>query len=93
MKSSCLLHRLGDCAVDRYDLNTVQLRLTHPALDFWIDVRVREFDGRWLAVADIADAPELSTGETRQAALSAALSCFGPELAPQLVERAEQQLA
>jgi hypothetical protein len=24
------------------------LRLTHPDLDFWIDVRVREFDGRWL---------------------------------------------
>ena len=33
------------------------LRLTHPELDFWIDVRLREFDGRWLAVADFADSP------------------------------------
>lgn len=31
------------------------LRLTHPALDFWIDVRLRQFDGRWLAVAELAD--------------------------------------
>jgi hypothetical protein len=31
------------------------LRLTHPSLAFWIDVQVREFDGRWLAVADLAD--------------------------------------
>ena len=30
------------------------LRLTHPNLGFWIDVRLREFDGRWLAVADVA---------------------------------------
>ena len=66
--------------------------MTHPALDFWIDVRVRDFDGRWLAVADIADEPELGTGETRRDALIAALSCFGSELAPELVERAEQQL-
>jgi hypothetical protein len=27
------------------------LRLTHPALDFWIDVRLRQLNGRWLAVA------------------------------------------
>ena len=27
-----------------------RLRLVHPDLDFWIDVRLRQFDGRWLAV-------------------------------------------
>jgi hypothetical protein len=31
------------------------LRLTHPALDFYVDVKLREYpDGKWLAVADIA---------------------------------------
>jgi hypothetical protein len=30
-------------------------RLTHPEFGFWVDVRLREFDGRWLAVADIDD--------------------------------------
>lgn len=33
------------------------LRLTNPELDFWIDARIREFDGRWLAVADLAGTP------------------------------------
>ena len=23
------------------------LRLTHPDLDFWVDVRLREWDGKW----------------------------------------------
>ncbi len=50
----------------------VQVRLAHPALDFWIDVRVRDFDGRWLAVADVADTPEVGTGKTRHAALTEA---------------------
>jgi hypothetical protein len=48
------------------------VRLTHPALDFWIDVRLREFDGRWLAVADVADAPELGIGKTAAEALRGA---------------------
>ena len=39
-------------------------RLTHPALDFWIDVRLREFEGRWLAVADLADTPQVGSGDT-----------------------------
>jgi hypothetical protein len=49
------------------------LRLTHPALDFMIDVRLREFDRRWLAVADLADTPDIGTGETPVEALRGAL--------------------
>lgn len=64
------------------------LRLTHPALDFWIDVRVREFDGRWLAVGDLADTPEVGSGETVAAALRGALAPFGPKLRDELVARA-----
>lgn len=50
------------------------LRLTHPALDFWIDVRLREFDGRWLAVADLADTPQVGSGDTPAEALGGALA-------------------
>ncbi len=49
------------------------LRLTHPDLDFWIDVRLREFDGRWLAVAHLADEPVLGMGESTAGAPAGAL--------------------
>jgi hypothetical protein len=48
------------------------LCLTHPGFDFWIDVRVRGSDGRWLAVADLADEPGMGTGESAQEALRGA---------------------
>ena len=37
-----------------------QLRLTHPGLDFYVGVKLREYPaGRWLAVADFADEPDV----------------------------------
>ncbi len=57
------------------------LHLSHPELDFWIDVRLREFDRRWLAVADLADTPEVGTGETPAEALRGALAPFETKLA------------
>jgi len=60
-------------------------RLTHPDLDFWIDVRLREFDGRWLAVADLTDEPDIGVGETQEEALRGALASLGPELQRELV--------
>ncbi len=68
------------------------LRLTHPDFDFWIDVRLREFDGRWLAVADLDDTPEVGMGLTPEEALRGALAAFGPGLADQLVARAQVSL-
>lgn len=65
------------------------VRLTHPALDFWIDVRLREFEGRWPAVADLADTPEVGTGESPEEAIRGALAPFGPVLAQQLVDRVD----
>lgn len=38
------------------------LRFTHADLDFCVDVRLREFDGRWLGVADLADEPHIGVG-------------------------------
>ena len=47
-------------------------RPTTPNWIFWVDVRRREFDGKWLAVADLADQPDLGMGtEPREAPLEA----------------------
>lgn len=59
---------------------TRELRLTHPDLDFWIDLRVRDFGGRWLVVADLAGQPEVGVGETVDAALDGALDAFDAPL-------------
>jgi len=70
-------------------METMQhLRLTHPALDFWIDVRLRDFGGRWLAVADLADTPQVGSGDTPAEALGGALASFGTRLRDELVARA-----
>jgi hypothetical protein len=60
------------------------LRLTHPELDFWIDVRLREFGGKWLAVADLAEAPDIGTSEDSIEAVRDALMALGPRLAGEL---------
>jgi hypothetical protein len=55
----------------------VQFRLAAPSLDFHVDMRLRQFDGRWLAVAESAGEPEVGLGHTAQQALTAALSSLG----------------
>lgn len=52
------------------------LRLTHPDLPFWIDVRGRDFGGRWLVVADLADEPEVGIGTTVEEAMERAFGAF-----------------
>jgi hypothetical protein len=66
-------------------LVSVQFRLSAPSLDFWVDVRLREFDGRWLAVADIADEHEVGLGATAREALTAGLSSLGERAAAALL--------
>jgi hypothetical protein len=43
--------------------------------EFWVDVRVTEFDGAWLASADTPDGPTLGRGRS---ALSAAVHALQP---------------
>jgi hypothetical protein len=44
------------------------LRLTHPELDFDVDVRLRPFEDACLATADLVeDRPDVGSGATRQA--------------------------
>jgi hypothetical protein len=66
-------------------LVTVQFRLSAPSLDFYVDVRLRQFDGRWLAVAEIAGEPEIGLGHTAHQALAAALSSLGPPAVTELM--------
>lgn len=56
----------------------------HLEFDFWIDVRLREWDGRWLAVADLADEPDVGTSEDPREALCEALMALGLRLAAEL---------
>jgi hypothetical protein len=66
----------------------IELRLTHPALNFWVDVRLLESDGRWLAVADLASTPEVAVASRPDLAIFLALWPLGPALARRMVARA-----
>lgn len=49
---------------------------------------MRDFDGRWIAVADLADWPEVGIGETAAEALDGAFAAFGLRVARDLREGA-----
>lgn len=56
-------------------MNAVRnLRLHHG--DIWVDVRLYELNGRWLASADTPDGPTLRTGTTALGAVIEALEPF-----------------
>jgi hypothetical protein len=50
------------------------LRLT--CSTFWVDVRLREINGRWIASADTPDGPSLGLGERAIDAITQALEPF-----------------
>ena len=52
-------------------LGSVTTRLTSPELGLEIEVRLRELDGRWLAVTEFDGDPEVGIGATPRAALAA----------------------
>lgn len=53
----------------------IVLRLTCSTL--WVDVRLREINGRWIASADTLDGPSLGLGEGAIDAIKRALEPFG----------------
>jgi hypothetical protein len=67
----------------------IELRLTHPSIDFWVDVRLRQVGQRWLAVADLASTPELAVATRPDLALLLALWPLGPAVARRLATRAD----
>jgi hypothetical protein len=51
---------------------------------FWVDVRLREFNGRWIASADTVRGPTLGCGTTAFEAVWEALAPFGGLIGPLL---------
>jgi hypothetical protein len=66
-------------------LVSVNFRLASPELGLDVAVRLREVDGRWLAVADFDGDPEVGLGASARAALTAALATLGPRAATALM--------
>lgn len=64
------------------------LRLAAPEIDFWVDVRLRSWGDRWLAVADIAGDPEIGVGTNVRQALEGALAPLGQRTAQALLRHA-----
>ena len=64
---------------------SVEFRLSSDELRIDVAIRLRELDGRWLAVADFDRDPEVGIGGTPRAALSAALSSLGRRAATALM--------
>ena len=62
-------------------LVSVNFRLSSAELGLDVEVRLRELDGRWMAVAAFDGEPEVGLGATARNALSAALSTLGPRAA------------
>lgn len=52
----------------------ILMRLTSSV--FWVDVRLREINGRWIASADTLDGPSLGLGEEAMEAIEMALQPF-----------------
>ena len=71
-----------------YSHVVIEPRLTHPAIDFWVDVRLRQFEGSWLAVADLASTPEPAVASRPDLVLLLALWPLGSALARRLAASA-----
>lgn len=63
----------------------MDFRVSAPTLDFYVDVRLRDFAGRWLAVADISGEYEVGIGPDPNLALMGSLTSLGPHATSQLL--------
>jgi hypothetical protein len=66
-------------------LVSVNTRLTSDELGLDVAIRIRQFEGRWLAVADFGGQPEVGIGATPRAALGASLATLGDRAAAALM--------
>ena len=62
-------------------LVSLNFRIAADELGLDVAVRLRELDGRWLAVAKFGGEPEVGIGASPRAALSAALATLGDRTA------------
>ena len=66
-------------------LVSVNARLASEELGLDVEIRIRDLDGRWLAVADFGGEPEVGIGATPLVALAAALATLGERAAATLM--------
>jgi len=62
---------------ERPRLVSVNFRLASAELGLSVGVRLRQLDGRWLAVADFDGEPEVGIGGSARMALAASLASLG----------------
>ena len=67
-----------------------EFRLTHPRLDFYVEVTLHERDGRFMATADLAeDSRDIGVADTPYEALKAALAALGEPYASEMADSVE----
>lgn len=66
-------------------LVSVNARLASAELGIDVDIRLRQLEGRWLAVADFGGEPEVGIGASPRIALAAALATLGERAAATLM--------
>jgi hypothetical protein len=66
-------------------LVSVNARLASAELGLDVAIRLRQLDGRWLAVAEFGGEPEVGIGATPRTALAAALATLGERAAATLM--------
>ena len=62
-------------------LISVNARLASEELGLDLEIRLRQLNGRWLAVADFGEEPEVGIGANPRLALAAALATLGERTA------------
>lgn len=66
-------------------LVSVNAHLACEELGLDVEIRLRQLNGRWLAVAEFGDEPEVGIGATARTALAAALASLGERAAAALM--------
>jgi hypothetical protein len=66
-------------------LVSVNAHLAAADLGLEVEIRLRQLDGRWLAVANFGADPEVGIGATARAALEASLATLGKRAASMLM--------
>ena len=62
-------------------LVSVNARFAVEELGLEVDIRIRQLEGRWIAVASFGDEPEVGIGSTPRDALAASLATLGTRTA------------
>lgn len=65
----------------------IALRLSDPELDFWVDIRLRQFGRTWMVTADLAGTPDVGVSKDRDVAVLFALWSLGPDMARRMASK------